>query len=88
MSVNTVQTEGLGSFFKSSGTISAKAGKKIATKELKSSERALEITSFIATAAATKIHKAAVSTLPEVIIFSHKKQGIYLGNFIQFILYK
>ena len=54
VSDNTIQAEGLGSFFKNLGRISAKAGKKLATNVLKNPVRALEITSKIATAAATK----------------------------------
>ena len=60
VSDNTIQAEGLGSFFKNLGRISAKAGKKLATNILKNPGRALEITSNIATAAATKSPKAAL----------------------------
>ena len=69
MSDNTIQAEGLGSFLKNLGKISAKAFKNLATNVIKKSGRALEITSNIATAAATKSPKAALSTLSEVIIF-------------------
>ena len=67
----TIQAEGLGSFFKNLGRISTKAGKKLATNVLKNPGGALEITSNIATAAATKSPKAALSSLPEVINFYH-----------------
>ena len=79
---NTIQAEGFGSFFKNLGRISAKAGKKLATNVLKNPGRALEITSKIATAAATKSPKAALSSLPEVIIFYHTGKGLYLGKFV------
>ena len=82
VSDNTIQAEGLGSFFKNLGKISAKAGKKIATNVLKKPGRALEITSNIATAAATKNPKAALSTLPEVINFYHTGKGLYLGKIV------
>ena len=82
VSDNTIQAEGLGSFFKNLGRISAKAGKKLATNVLKNPGRALEITSNIATAAATKNPKAALSSLPEVINFYHTGKGLYLGKFV------
>ena len=68
---NTIKAEGLGNFFKNLGRVSAKAGKKIATNVLKNPGRALEIGANIATAAATKSPKAALSTLPEEINFYH-----------------
>ena len=54
VSENIIQAEGLGSFFKGLGKISAKAGKKLATYVLRNTGRGLETTSNIATAAATK----------------------------------
>ena len=82
VSDNTIKAEGLGSFFKNLGKISAKAGKKLATNVLKNPSRALEIAANIATAAATKSPKAALSTLPEVINFYHTGKGLYLGKFV------
>ena len=82
VSDNTIEAEGLGNFFKNLGKISAKAGKKLATNVLKNPGRALEVTSNIATAAATKSPKAALSTLPEVINFYHNGKGLYLGKFV------
>ena len=82
VSDNTIQAEGLSSFIKNSGRISAKAGKKLATNVLKNPGRALEITSNIATAAPTKSPKAALSSLPEVINFYHTGKGLYLGEFV------
>ena len=82
VSNNTIKAEGLGSFFKNLGKISAKAGKKLATTVLNNPGRALETTSNIATAAATKSPKAALSTLPEVINFYHTGKGLYLGKFV------
>ena len=54
---NTMKVEGSGNFFKNLGSISAKTGKKIVTNVLRNPARALEITSNIATAAATKTPK-------------------------------
>ena len=82
VSDNTIKAEGLGSFFKNLGKISAKAGKKLATNVLKNPGRALEITSNIATAAAIKSPKAALSTLPEGINFYHTGKGVYLGKLV------
>ena len=82
VSDNVIQAEGLGDFFKNLRKISAKAGKKLAKNVLKNPGRALEIGANIATAAATKSPKAALSTLPEVINFYHTGKGLYLGKFV------
>ena len=82
VSDNTIQAEGLGDFFKKLGKVSGKTAKKLATNVLKNPGRALEITSNIATAAASKSPKAALSTLTEVINFYHTGIGIYLGKFV------
>ena len=68
---NTIEAEGLASFFKSLWKVSAKVGKKIATNVLKNPGRVLEITSNLASAAASRSPKAAVSSLPEVNNFYH-----------------
>ena len=82
VSDNTIKAEGLGSFFKNLGKISAKAGKKLAKDVISNPGRALDLTAKIATAAATKSPKAALSTLPEVINFYHTGKGLYLGKFV------
>ena len=82
VSDNTIKAEGLGSFFKNLGKISAKAGKKLAKNVLSNPGRALDLTAKIATAAATKSPKAALSTLPEAINFYHTGKGLYLGKFV------
>ena len=82
VSDNTIKAEGLGSFFKKLGKISAKAGKKLAKNVLSNPGRALDLTAKIATAATTKSPKAALSTLPEVINFYHTGKGLYLGNIV------
>ena len=56
VSDNTIQEEGLSSFF-NLGRGSAKAGKNLATNVLQKPGRALEITSNIANAAATRNSK-------------------------------
>ena len=82
VSDNTIQAEGLGSFFKNLRRISANAIKKLATNVLKNPSRALQNTSKFATAAATKSAKATLSSLPEVINFDHTGRGLYLGKFV------
>ena len=82
VSDNVIQAEGLGDFFKNLGKISAKAGKKLAKNVLSNPGRALDLTAKIATAAATKSPKAALSLLPEVINFYHTGKGLYLGLFV------
>ena len=82
VSDNVIQAEGLGSFFKYLGNISAKAGKKLTKNVLSNPGRALDLTAKIATAAATKSPKAALSTLPEVINSYHTGKGLYLGKFV------
>ena len=82
VSDNTMKAEGLGSFFKNLGKVSAKAGKKLAKNIISNPGGALDLTTKIATAAATKSPKAALSTLPEVINFYHTGKGLYLGKFV------
>ena len=81
VSDNTIKAEGLGSFFKNLGKISAKAGKKLATNALNNPARFLEIGANVATAAASRNPKAALSTLPEVINFYHTGKGLYTPRF-------
>ena len=82
VSDNTIKAEGLGSFFENLGKIFAKTGKKLAKNVITNPGRALDLTAKIATAAATKSPKAALSTLPEVINFYHTGKGLYLGKFV------
>ena len=79
---NTIKAEGLGSFFKNLGKLSAKAGKKLANNVLKNPRRALENSANAASAAASRNPKNVLSTLPEMINFYHKGRGVYLGKFI------
>ena len=82
VSDNVIQAEGLGDFFKNLGKVSSKAAKKLAKNALKNPGRFLEIAANVATAAASRNPKAALSTLPEVIKFYHEGRGLYLGKFI------
>ena len=82
VSDNTIKAEGLGNFFKSLGKISAKSDKKLATDALKNPAIFLEIGANVATVAANRNLKAALSTLPEVINFYHTGKGLYLPRLI------
>ena len=82
VSDNTIQAEGLGDFFKKLGKVSSEAAKKLASNALKNPSRFLEIGANVATAAASRNPKAALSTLPEVIKFYHEGRGLYLAKFI------
>ena len=81
LSDNTIQAEGLGDLFKNLGKVSSKAAKKLARNALKNPCRFLEIGATVATAAASKNPKAALSALPEVINFYHTGIGLYLPRF-------
>ena len=80
VSDRVLKAEGFGNFFKNLWKISAEAGKKLATNALKNPARFLEIGANLATASASRNPKAALSTLPEVINFYHKGEGLYLGK--------
>ena len=54
----------------------------IVSNVLKNQGKALEITSNIATAAATENPKAVYSSLPELINFCHRGKGLHLGKFV------
>ena len=82
VSDNVIQAEGLCDFFKKLGKVSSKAAEKLASNALKNPSRFLENGANIATAAASKNPKAALSTIPEVINFYHKGKGLYLGKFV------
>ena len=82
VSDNVIQAEGLGNFSKSLGKVSAKAGKKLAKNVLSNPGRALDLTAKIATAAAARNSKQALSTLPELITFYNTVKGLYLGKFV------
>ena len=58
--------------------------KKIATNVLESPERALEITSNIATAAESRNRKYVLSTSPEMMSFYYTGKGLHVGKFVRF----
>ena len=82
VSDNTVQAEGLGDFFENLGKKGLNASKKMEKNVLSNPGRALDLTAKIATAAASRNSKLALSTLPELITFYNTGKGPYL------VLYK
>ena len=85
---NTIKAEGLGDFFKNLGKKGINVSKKMANNVLSNPRRALDLTAKIATAAASRNSKQALSTLPELITFYNTGKGLYLGKLVQIELYK
>ena len=88
VSDNTIQAEGLGSFFKNLGKGFVKVVKNLAKNVLKNPRRAFEIGAIVGAAFATRSAKATLSSLPGMINFYHTGKGLYLGKFVNFISYK
>ena len=82
VSDNTTQAEGLGDFYKNLGKKGRNVSKKMAKKVLSNPGRALDLTAKIATAAASRDSKEALSTLLELITFYNTGKGLYLGKFV------
>ena len=82
VSDDTIKAEGLGDFFKSLGKKGLNVSKKMARNVLSNPRRALDLTAKIATAAASRNSKQALSTLPELITFYNTGKGLYLGKFV------
>ena len=82
VSDNVIQAEGLGDFFKNLGKKGLNVSKKMAKNVLSNPGRALDLTAKIATAAASRNYKQALSTLPELITFYNTGKGLYLGKFV------
>ena len=76
VSVNTVQVEVLGDFFKYPGEKGLIASKKMAKKVLKNPARSRDFTADIASAVFSAKPKAALSTKPELINFYHTGNGL------------
>ena len=82
VSDNTIKAESLGDFFKNLGKKGLNVSKKMAKNVLSNPGRALDLTAKIATAAASKNSKQALSRLPELITFYNTGKGLYLGKFV------
>ena len=79
---NTIEAEGLGDFFKNLGKKGLNVSKKLAKNVISNPGRALNLTAKIATAAASRNSKPALSTLPELITFYNTGNGLYLGELV------
>ena len=82
VSDDTIKAEGLGDFFENLGKKGLNASKKMAKNVLSNPGRALDLTTKIATAAASRNSKQVLSTLPELITFYNTGKGFYLGKFV------
>ena len=82
VSDDTIKAEGLSDFFKNLGKKGLHVSKKMPKNVLSNPGRALELTAKIATAAASRNSKQALSTLPELITFYNTGKGLYLGKFV------
>ena len=82
VSDDTKKAEGLGDFFKNLGKKGLNVSKKMAKNVLSNPGGALGLTAKTATAAASRISKQALSTLPELITFYNTGKGLHLGKFI------
>ena len=82
VSDNVIQAEGLGDFFKNLGKKGLNILKKMAKNVLSNPGRALDLTAKIATAAASRNSKQALSTLPKLITFYNTGKGLFLGKFV------
>ena len=82
VSDNVIQAEGLGDFFKNLGKKGLNVSKKVAKNVLSNPGRALDLTAKIATAAASRNSKQALSTLPELKTFYNTGKGLYLNKFV------
>ena len=74
VSDNVIQAEGLGDFFKNLGKKGLNVSKKMAKNVLSNPGRSLDLPAKIATAAASRNSKQALSTLPELITFYNTGQ--------------
>ena len=81
ISDNVIQAESLGDFFKNLDKKGLNASKQMAKNVLSNPGRALDLTAKIATTAASKKSKQALSTLPEIITFQNTRKGLYLCKF-------
>ena len=77
-----IYSEGLGDFFENLGKKGLNVSKKMAKNVLSNPGRAIDLTAKIATAAASRNSKQALSTLPELITFYKTGNGLYLGKFV------
>ena len=82
-----IQAESLGDFFKKLGKRGLNVSKKMAKNVLGNLGRALDLTAKIATAAASRISKQALSTITELITIYNTGKGLYLGKLVKVFIY-
>ena len=88
VSDDTIKAEVHGDLFKNLGKKGLSVSKKMAKNVSSNPRRALDLTSKIATASASRNSKQTLSTLPQLITFYNTGKGLYLGKFVYFISYK
>ena len=81
VSDNNIEAEGLGDSLKKLGKKGLKISKKMAKNVISNPGRASDSTAKIATAAASRNFKQALSTLPQSKTFYNTGKGLYLGKF-------
>ena len=79
VSDNTIKAEGLADFFKNLGKKGLNVSKNMAKNVLGNPGRIFDLTAKIATAAASRNSKQALSTLPKLIPFYITGKCLYLG---------
>ena len=77
-----LEAEDLGDFVRNLGKKLHNVSKDMAKNVLKNTGQALDITANIATAAASRNPEAALSTLPELIVFCNTGKSLYLEKFV------
>ena len=77
VSDDTIKAEGLGVFFKNLGKKGLNVSTKMAKNVLSNPGGALDLTAKIATRAASRNSKKALSTLSELITFYNTGKGLY-----------
>ena len=86
VSDNTKEAESLGDLFKNLVEKGLKVSKKMSKNIIKNPGRALDITTNIATAAASRKPKNVMSTLPELITCYNTGKRLYLSNVVYIML--
>ena len=82
VSDRVIQAKGLGDFFKNLAKKGLNVSKKDGKNVLSNPGRPLDLTAKLATAAASRKSKQALSTLPELTTFYNTGKGLYLGKFV------
>ena len=82
VSDDTIKTGTFSDFFSNIGKKRLNVSRKLAKNVLSNSRRALDLTAKIATAAASRNSKEALSTLPDLITFYNTGKGLYLCKFV------